>query len=253
MPVDTSDSDALPLRWAGAGTNPVFVMRDSMENGFYVAGKGGRGSINHGNMDAGSFIFELDGVRWSLDLGVQPYNDLEKRGFDLWGRAQDAPRWTLLSKNNYGHSTLTVNDSLHRVEGFATVARTGEHSFTVDMDEVFAGQLAGARRTFEQTGPRSLTITDSLQLSAATRLVSWQMLTQAEVTPTDYGARLNQDGKQLDLYIEAPIGASIKVVNLDPPPLEYDIEVPDLKRIELRLPTDDLADEVVIKVRLTGE
>ena len=253
MMVDTSKSTPLPLSWAGGGTNPVFVLRDSLEESFYLAGKGGRGSINHGNMDAGSFIFELDGVRWSVDLGVQRYHDLEKRGFDLWGREQHAPRWTLLSKNNYGHSTLTVNDSLHRVGGFATIEPDGDRTFTMNMDEVFTGQLPAARRTFEQTGRRSFTVTDSLKLSAATQIVTWQMLTQADVTLTNYGAQLRQDGKTLHLYVDRPARASFTVVPLDPPPLAYDIEVPGLKRIELRLPTDDLPEETVIKVRLTGE
>ena len=36
-------------------------------------------------MDAGSFVFELNGVRWAIDPGVQDYNALEQAGFDLWG------------------------------------------------------------------------------------------------------------------------------------------------------------------------
>ena len=40
-------------------------------------------------MDGGSFIFELNGVRWVVDPGNQDYNDLEQTGFDLWGKCQN--------------------------------------------------------------------------------------------------------------------------------------------------------------------
>jgi hypothetical protein len=39
-------------------------------------------------MDAGSFIFELNGVRWVIDPGNQEYYELEKTGFDLWAYCQ---------------------------------------------------------------------------------------------------------------------------------------------------------------------
>src|SRR3546814_19145203 len=72
-------------------------------------------------MDGGSFVFELDGVRWVVDPGNQSYNELEKTGFNLWGSCQDCERWTLLTKNNFGHSTISVNGELHRVDGMATI------------------------------------------------------------------------------------------------------------------------------------
>ena len=40
----------------------VEVKNDPMQ--YYLGAKGGKGSVNHGNMDAGSFIFELNGLRW---------------------------------------------------------------------------------------------------------------------------------------------------------------------------------------------
>ena len=100
--------------------------------------------VNHGNMDGGSFIFELDGVRWVVDPGNQSYHELEKTGFDLWGRCQDCERWTLLTKNNYGHSTLTINGELHRTEGLVTISdfKTGARpEATFDMTPTLAGQV----------------------------------------------------------------------------------------------------------------
>ncbi len=105
----------VPEVWFGRGENPIAVFRQD-DDKYYFAAKGGKGTISHGNLDAGSFIFELNGVRWSVDPGVQPYHELEETGFDLWGTSQDCDRWKLLTKNNFGHSTLTVNDQLHLVD-----------------------------------------------------------------------------------------------------------------------------------------
>ena len=109
----------VPTAWKGGGANPivVFMGGENDPRHYYFGGKGGRGTVNHGNMDGGSFIFELNGVRWVVDPGNQNYNDLEKTGFDLWNKKQNSDRWTLLTKNNFGHSTISVNNQmkpLHR-------------------------------------------------------------------------------------------------------------------------------------------
>ncbi len=247
-----------PLAWKGEGHNPIVVFRGGPDDPrrYYFAGKGGRGSTNHGNMDAGSFVFEIDGVRWSLDPGNQSYNELESAGFDLWGRCQQCRRWTLLTKNNYGHSTLTVNDSLHRVDGFAPLARFDagpQPTASFDLTPVFEGGLAGARRTFTKESDRSLLIEDTLTLSDASRSVTWQMMTTAEVIPTANGAVLRQDGRELRLEILAPAGVAVSVVSLDPPPLALDRRIERLKRLEIRIPAWHLkASDPAIRVRLAA-
>jgi len=117
------NAGSVPTAWKGDGANPIVFFTGGPDDPhqYYFGGKGGRGTVHHGNMDAGSFVFELHGVRWSIDPGNQNYEALEKTGFDLWGRKQDSQRWTLLTKNNFGHSTLSVNGQLHRADGMATI------------------------------------------------------------------------------------------------------------------------------------
>ena len=249
--------EPLPLAWKGEGANPVAIFRGGEDDPrqYYFGGKGGRGTVNHGNMDAGSFVFELDGVRWSVDPGNQSYHPLEERGFNLWSSCQECERWTLLTKNNYGHSTLTVNDALHRVDGFASLAHfdDGEHpEASFDLSDVFAGQLAGARRTFTKESGHSLLIEDEFELSDATQAVTWQMMTTAEVIPDEKGAVLRQDDEELRLEILAPADVRVSVVSLDPPPLEIDRQIDDLKRVEIRVPAWFYdGPEGAIRVRLT--
>ena len=69
--------------WTGHGKVPVALIRTGWdkEEGFYVGIKGGTASANHAHMDAGSFVFEAQGVRWAQDLGMQEYYSLEKKGY----------------------------------------------------------------------------------------------------------------------------------------------------------------------------
>lgn len=255
---EASTKGKLPTEWKGEGANPVvfFMGGPSDPHQYYFAGKGGRGTVNHGNMDGGSFIFELNGVRWVVDPGNQSYHQLEKTGFNLWGRCQDCERWTLLTKNNYGHSTLTVNDALHVVDGLATITdfKQGEQpTATFDMTPTFAGQLASASRKFTKDSPTSIVIEDQIQVLDSTRLVTWQLMTTAEVQMTAGGAILEQNGQQLKLENLSHPEMSVSVIALDPPPLELDRRIEGLKRIEFRYPAYLLTEKgKTIKVRLSG-
>lgn len=248
-------TDALPLAWKGEGANPIVVFRDPARQ-YYFGGKGGRGTVNHGNMDAGSFVFELDGVRWVVDPGNQDYNELEQTGFDLWDRCQDCERWTLLTKNNYGHSTLTVNNALHVVDGFAAIANFqdgNQPEATIDMANVFGGKLKNATRRFVKENDHSLLIEDQLTTSDSTQSITWQLMTTAEVEVTKDGAILKQEGKQLTLENLSHPELRVSVISLDPPPLKLDRRIENLKRLEIRIPAYMLSEgENTLRVRLSA-
>jgi hypothetical protein len=254
-----SGATELPKAWTGGGANPVVIFQGGAGDPrqYYFGGKGGRGMVNHGNMDGGSFIFELNGVRWVIDPGNQSYHELEKTGFDLWGRCQDCERWTLLTKNNYGHSTLTVNNALHQTEGqsFISDFKDGaKPEATVDMTAAFPGLLKSANRRFIKDSPTSLIIEDRLETTDATEMVTWQLMTTADVEIVKGGAVLKQDGKQLKLENLSHPALTVSVISLDPAPLELDRQIEGLKRIEIRLPAYLLEEgENLIRVRLSGE
>jgi len=256
----------LPSAWKGEGSNPVAVFTGGSSDpyGYYFGGKGGSGTVNHGNMDAGSFIFELNGVRWVFDPGNQNYNDLEKEGFDLWNKSQDSQRWTLLNKGNFGHSTLSVNDQLHIVDGKATIAdfKEGENPHvTFDLTPTFKGQLKSAERTFTKDSNVSLVIEDKIEIDEMTEIVTWQLITtlDVEITPegaTIYKSEYSSVTPVKKLYVENISHPKIQmnVVSLDPPPLALDRRVKGLKRIELKIPSSNIEGKNLnIKVRLRGQ
>lgn len=251
-------STELPLAWKGEGENPIVIFRGGQNDPrkFYFGGKGGKGTVNHGNMDAGSFIFELDGVRWSVDPGNQSYHEIERTGFDLWRSCQDCQRWLLLTKNNYGHSTITVNDALHVNDGFASLVnfRDGEKpEATFDLGPVFGGKLDGITRRFVKENGHSILIEDKFKVNDSTKSVTWQLITTADIEITKGGAILRQDGKQLKLENLTHPEITVSVISLDPPPMELDRKIDNLKRVEIRLPAYLLkSGETVLRVRLAG-
>ena len=251
-------AEKIPTAWKGEGANPIVVFTggENDSHNYYFGGKGGRGMVNHGNMDGGSFIFELNGVRWSIDTGNQSYHELEKTGFDLWGRCQNCERWTLLTKNNYGHSTITINDSLHRTEGLVTLTdfKTGNNpEATFDMSATLGDLVAGASRKFVKDSPTSILIEDDIKINDNTKEIKWHMMTTADVEIVDGGAILKQDGQTLKLENLSHPELLVSVVSLDPAPLELDRQIEGLKSLEIRIPAWAVeGGKTNIKVRLSG-
>lgn len=249
---EKSDAD-MPSVWYGRGHNPIAIFTGG--NGYYFGGKGGHATTSHGNMDAGSFIFELDGVRWVVDPGNQDYHELEKTGFNLWGSCQDCQRWTLLTKNNYGHSTLTVNEQLQKVNGHATLVEVKEGAqpeAVFDITAPYEGLLKSARRSFTKESSTSLVVTDEIEPLAEAKLITWQLMTTADITITERGALLKQDGKVLKIENLSHPDLRFSVISLDPAPLALDRKIKGLKRIELRIPSWTIKKgKEVIKVKLT--
>ncbi len=255
---EETKATSLPEAWKGDGANPIVIFRGSEQDtrDYYFGGKGGRGTVNHGNMDGGSFIFELDGVRWSVDPGNQSYHALEKTGFNLWGRCQECERWTLITKNNFGHSTLTVNNELHVTDGFASItafSNGDQPSASIDLTKAFGGNMTKAVRTFTKESDHSLLIEDDIELSDSTQSITWQMITTAEVQLEAGRVILSKDGRQLEIRNLSHPALMPGVISLDPPPIELDRRIGGLKRLEFRYPAYMFeGDEGNIRIQLAG-
>jgi hypothetical protein len=250
---EPTEEAELPMVYKGDGENPIVIMRDG--EGYYFGGKGGKSTISHGNMDAGSFIWELNGVRWSVDPGNQNYNELEQVGFDLWGRCQDCERWTLLTKNNYGHSTLTVNGERHVNDGFAnmvSVTKGSKPEAEFDLTPVFGHNLKQAKRKFIKPDNKSIVIEDHIVTNVHTKMITWQLMTQADVSIVDGGAILSQNGKKIKLENLSHPQIMVSVISLDPAPLALDKQIDGLKRLEIRIPAWTIENgEDTIEVKLS--
>ena len=249
----------MPTVWKGDGSNPIVVFKNEGydPHNYYFGGKGGHATTSHGNMDAGSFIFELNDVRWSIDMGNQGYNDLEKTGFDLWANCQDCQRWTLLTKNNFGHSTLSVSNQLFVNNGHAPLIdfkTENQPEASFNLTAIYGANLKSATRNFLKDSPVSIVIEDKIEISEKTDLLTWQMLTAADVELVEGGAILSQDGKKLKVENLSHPNLDISVISLYPAPMLLDRQIENLKRMEIRIPAWTIENgKTTIKVRLVGE
>lgn len=198
--------------WVGHGAAPVFVYRSgwTKDDDTYFAIKGGRASSNHAHMDAGSFIYEYDGVRWAVDLGMHDYNRLEQAGVDLWNMKQTSGRWDIFRIGPDSHNTLTFNGHRHNVDGMAVITDRFDtprrKGVVVDLTPTFEGDAAGVVRTAELDKNDWLTITDRIENGAAPSTVEWKMATGAKAEIVDARTvRLEQDGRTMYVRLRSRV------------------------------------------------
>lgn len=240
-----ANSDAKPLQsplaWLGRGANPLAIFRTAWNdpNAMFLGLKGGRAAISHGHMDAGSFVFESDGVRWARDLGRQDYLSLESKGIDLWNSAQNGGRWSVFRLNNFSHNTLTINNQLHQVNGHAEITHFSDGSDAgaiVDLSPVFAGQASRVSRGFAFRGGSHALIRDEIEGLKAGDEVRWAMLTSAEiaVSPDGLTATLTQSGKTVRVTLHSSVAAKFEIISADPPH-DYDAPNPNSRFLIVNL------------------
>ncbi len=210
--------------WTGEGKNPVALMRTSWTdpNAIYVAMKGGSVSVNHAHMDVGSFVMDADSVRWAMDFGMQEYESLESKGLQIFGRTQDAQRWTVFRYSNLVHNTITVNGQQQRVTGYAPI--TGSSSAAsfmdaiTDLTAVYKGAVAKANRGIAIVDQQWVVVRDEIQALDTPTTIRWTLLTPASVKITgENTAALTKDGKKLFLRVQSPAKITMKTWSTDPP------------------------------------
>ncbi|HSU50258.1 MAG TPA: heparinase II/III family protein [Segetibacter sp.] len=232
--------------WVAQGKNPVALMRTSWTdtNGIYVGMKGGSVSVNHAHMDVGSFVMDANGVRWAMDFGSQEYESLESKGIQLFGRTQDAQRWTVFRLTNLVHNTLTFNGQHQRVTGHAPINSSSDKpafmNAVSDLSEVYTGQVAKAVRGVGIVNKQYVVVRDEIQTLPTETTLRWTMLTPASVKITSANtAELTKDGKKLLLKVQEPATVTMKTWSTDPPH-DYDAPNPGttLVGFEVKLPAN---------------
>jgi len=238
------DADEIPVHYQGTGKSPIAVHRTGLgKNDLFLGIKAGKAEVNHGHMDAGSFVLDFLGERWASDLGSQNYNSLEQTGMDLFDQTQDSLRWTVFRLNNLSHNTLSYNGQLHRASGAAKIISSegspGNETI-VDMTAPL-GLPKGAkaeRRFSVADDPATVTITDTISGLKPGDTIAWNMLTRAEPEASGKGYSLSLGGKTLTLSLTSPQEQSRSAKPADPPPAEFDERNPGVSRIVLSTKAD---------------
>lgn len=210
----------LSLNWFGRGPNPIATFHNSFDdlNAMWLALKGGKATNSHGHMDAGSFVFESDGIRWARDLGMQDYDSLESKGVKLWDSKQEGDRWKVFRLGPFSHNTLTINGQLHNADGDARITRFGAVATAgavVDLSPVFVGQATRVTRGFLFRAGKDVTIRDEVEGLEAGDTVRFALMTGAQIAISDDGkmATLTSKGKSLMVKLTDESGAKLEAAS----------------------------------------
>lgn len=208
--------------WKGQGANPVGMMRTSWTDpdAIFLGFKVGSPSVNHGHMDIGSFVMEANGVRWASDFGMQEYESLESKGIQVFGRTQDAQRWSIFRINNFAHNTLTIDNQLQMVKGYAKIDRFSDQPdfmYAVsDLSSVYEKQLASAKRGVGIVDRKFVAVCDELVAENKPCTVRWTMLTTAHPVLGKNCITLTKDGKKMFLKVNTSAQVSMKTWSTEP-------------------------------------
>ena len=224
--------------WSGNGEMPVVMVRKGWkfdETDVYLGIKAGQAdswemsSTSHAHMDAGSFVFEAEGVRWSDDIMRPSYGKwfaaLTASGSRSGDTSQSGLRWDTFRVNNLCHSTIVsftndgsvkgkLHDNDYYVDGFATIDKVinegGRQGGVVNMTPPMKGQVKSAKRTVELVNGTDLVVTD--EITALPNLdckLEWRMLSVSNATVGTDKVSLTKDGKTRNLTVTSS-DASLK-------------------------------------------
>ncbi|MDD4101642.1 MAG: heparinase II/III family protein [Kiritimatiellae bacterium] len=204
QPVPQDLTTSAPLNWSSGGSVPITIQRSAWDNerAVFVGLKAGAPAGPHGHMDAGSFVYDSEGLRWAYDLGAEGYHGIESRGMNLWNRKQDSDRWKIFRLNNFSHNTLVIGGQLQLASGDAKVVSFidgPETAAVLDLTPVYTNASHVTRSgTLLPNGEYRLT--DTLRGLVPGTVVRWGMVTSAKPDTTRPSTLLlRQKGKTLRL------------------------------------------------------
>ncbi len=237
----------------------VVAMHDTFAAGetTFIGYHAGDNTADHGHLDAGSFVFDSDGVRWAKELGMGNYNT---EGY--WDETDGGARWDIFRMRAEAHNTLVINpDGEQDQEYYAYSPITKFESkprgtiVLSDLSEAYVDDANSVKRGLAFTdNRRSLVIRDEIDLKADDSDVYWFMLTDVTVNIAEdsQSAILTQNGKQMQLEFVSNQTGKITCSTAAPLITEGIIYQPkeSVKRIAIEF-TDAKAGALNITVKLT--
>ncbi len=185
---------------------PVAMFRsDWTPDASYLGVKGGSPSWAHGHMDAGSFVFEADGVRWAADLGQDDYSKFLARKMSLWSYQPNSDRWKIFRFGPQSHNLLLIDGQLQKPTAKAYILEYTENSAMLELSDLYENLADRVTRTFRMLPDRSVEITDRIAGAKPGSKLRWQMLIQGSKAVVEgKNLRLTNSGKELLIEVDSP-------------------------------------------------
>jgi len=164
---------------------------------FFFFSQAGQAFHYHGHNDCGSFAFEMDDVRWAMDLG--------KDSYDLHSGDR---YYQIYRKRTEGHNTLTINNGdfwNQKEDQYCAVSKyeegVGGAYGVYDMTSLYRDVNSVKRGFYIDENYSVLTVRDEIDVQIDSE-VWWFMHTMADIEILDKNtALLSMDGKSLTLQI----------------------------------------------------
>jgi hypothetical protein len=207
------------LDYFGNGKNPVASFRSAFDNqnAAWLAVKGGNNKNGHNHMDAGTFIFVSQGVRWVTELGREVYENLERnKTNDLW---KEDERYNFYRLGPFGHSTVNINNSLQPFDDIPSpitkfFSSPNRSHAVVDTSGVWRKYAKSVIRGVALINKESVLIRDEIKGCYAD--VTWQMISEADVEIDGSRAILRKNNITFVAEIIEPADAVFQKMSLKP-------------------------------------
>ncbi len=168
----------------------TITMRDSwdMKNGYFIGFRAGENGVSHYHMDCGGFVFDMNGKRFALDLGIGTYNEeglywryrYSAQGHNTWV-INPGPEYT----QNPKAKTTVIRHEFGEAEGYAIADLTD--AYVTEVEKLHRGIYA-------KEGRRVFVVQDELKAKKPSEAY-WQMHTEAQI-------EILPGGKQAVLALE---------------------------------------------------
>jgi len=186
-------------------------------NAGFVGFKGGDNKFNHSHLDIGSFVYDVGGKHWAVDLGADNYNLPEYF---------EKKRWNYYRLRAEGNNTLVVNpdqgpDQSTKADCPLTLcADRGDACVAIGDLSAAYPFLTSAKRGLHLANNGSLRIQDELDCAGKEATVLWFMHTPAkiEISQDGHSATLSLDGKNLRADLISPTDARFESMEAIPLP-----------------------------------
>lgn len=237
-PEHLDDTVSPPEAWSGDGPNPVAFWRDAWTSDtVWLGAKGGRATLSHGHIDAGSFVLEAGGVRWAVDPGMEEYHRLEAMGVNLWG----ADRWTLFRLGPEAHSLPRIDGVLPSPDGDCPRIHwtvTPRPSAGFDLTGLYPDALKRLHRTIAAEAGGGTSWRDEVGGLAAGQVYRFTWVTNAQVTLEETGVLLTEAGRRLRITVASAGGFSTRLLDHTQLLGPNDTPMPEIKRVEFAVVSD---------------
>lgn len=183
----------------------------SMAVGFH----GGNVTVNHGHIDSGTFVLDMLGTRWAVDLGPEDYN-----AGDYFGTG----------RNNYyrvraeGHNVYVIDpdeNAGQETDAFCPIIQTyskEKGAFQVmDLTDAYRNKVNSATRGFMLCDDRrTFIVQDEIELKQESDLYFF-VHTNADINIVDNNTVIfTQNGQQMQIKLDSNVATELSVMDAQP-------------------------------------